>query len=64
MYTGEYEKPKIERYALLYTLSPAGSKLGHGVFPFAGRHKPRSWRTRRDSVLSRQTKVHVLALSS
>jgi len=29
-----YEPPEIRRHAVLMTMAPAGSKMGHGVFPF------------------------------
>jgi len=32
--TGEYEKPTIRRHAIIMTMAPAGSKMGHGLFPF------------------------------
>ena len=30
-----YEKPTIRRHAVIMTMAPAGSKMGHGLFPFA-----------------------------
>ena len=32
--TAEYEKPRITRHAVVMTMAPMGSKLGHGIFPF------------------------------
>lgn len=32
--TEEYEKPSLRRHAIIVTMAPMGSKLGHGVFPF------------------------------
>ena len=29
-----YEKPMICRLAVIMTMAPAGSKMGHGLFPF------------------------------
>lgn len=29
-----YEKPMIHRHAVIMTMAPAGSKMGHGLFPF------------------------------
>lgn len=29
-----YEKPTIRRHAVIMTMAPAGSKMGHGLFPF------------------------------
>ena len=29
-----YEKPMIRRHAVIMTMAPAGSKMGHGLFPF------------------------------
>ncbi len=29
-----YEKPEIRRHAVIMTMAPAGSKMGHGLFPF------------------------------
>ncbi len=34
--TETYEKPAIRRYSQFVAMSPAGCKLGHGVFPFQG----------------------------
>lgn len=30
-----YEKPTVKRHAVIMTMAPAGSKMGHGLFPFA-----------------------------
>ncbi len=38
-YTEEYERPTIRKHSMLFTLSPAGCKLGHGLFPFQRRRK-------------------------
>ncbi|MBU1488009.1 hypothetical protein KKH56_08200 [bacterium] len=38
-YTEEYERPTIQKHSMLFTLSPAGCKLGHGLFPFQKRRK-------------------------
>ena len=38
-YTEEYECPTIRKHSMLFTLSPAGCKLGHGLFPFQKRRK-------------------------
>lgn len=38
-YTEEYERPTIQKHSMLFTLSPAGCKLGHGLFPFQRRRK-------------------------
>ncbi len=38
-YTEEYERPTIRKHSMLFTLSPAGCKLGHGLFPFQKRRK-------------------------
>lgn len=32
-----YEKPVIRRHAVIMTMAPQGSKMGHGLFPFATR---------------------------
>ena len=32
-----YEKPSIRRHAVIMTMAPQGSKMGHGLFPFATR---------------------------
>ena len=32
-----YEKPTIRRHAVIMTMAPQGSKMGHGLFPFATR---------------------------
>ena len=32
-----YEKPAIRRHAVIMTMAPQGSKMGHGLFPFATR---------------------------
>ncbi|MBS3088025.1 hypothetical protein J4226_05520 [Candidatus Pacearchaeota archaeon] len=32
--TEDYEKPMIKKHAIVMTMSPAGSKMGHGLFPF------------------------------
>lgn len=32
-----YEKPNIRRHAVIMTMAPQGSKMGHGLFPFATR---------------------------
>jgi hypothetical protein len=29
-----YEKPTIRRHAVIMTMAPAGSKMGHGLFAF------------------------------
>lgn len=34
--TEEYKKPTIHRYSQFFAMSPAGCKLGYGVFPFKG----------------------------
>lgn len=33
-----YEKPTIRRHAVIMTMAPQGSKMGHGLFPFATRN--------------------------
>lgn len=38
-YTEGYERPTIQKHSMLFTLSPAGCKLGHGLFPFQKRRK-------------------------
>jgi hypothetical protein len=38
-YTEEYECPTIQKHSMLFTLSPAGCKLGHGLFPFQKRRR-------------------------
>jgi len=32
----QYEPPSVRRYSQFYAMSPAGCKLGLGVFPFKG----------------------------
>ncbi|MBT3304639.1 hypothetical protein HN592_02205 [Candidatus Woesearchaeota archaeon] len=29
-----YEKPTVRRHAVIMTMAPQGSKMGHGLFPF------------------------------
>lgn len=57
MFIEKYEKPRIERYALLYSLSPAGGKLGHGIFPFTGRYRERSQRPRENTMIGGERKT-------
>ncbi len=35
----DYEKPEIKRHAVIMTMAPAGSKMGHGLFPFVTKKK-------------------------
>jgi hypothetical protein len=37
-----YKKPQIKRYAVVMTMAPAGSKMGHGLFPFVTKPKQSS----------------------
>ena len=48
-----YEKPTINRYTVIMTMAPAGSKMGHGLFPFVTKKKEEQKYTPNNSAYRR-----------